>query len=495
MKNKPALLSICLFVHLILLVGPIPAQDLVIRDVAVIEVETGAILEDRTVTISQGRIASVSSALPDREGEDLSPETQVVEGRGRYLIPGLWDMHVHIQYQAGWDRYFPLLVAHGVTGVRDMNGPLSLAEIRRLREEIESGERLGPRFVTPGPLVDGPGRSPNARGPGTVVVETPEQAHQAVADLKEKGADFIKVYNALPRELFSAVMEEAARQGIPVAGHIPLGVSADQAARAGLASAEHLNNVLESVSARGPELFRLTRELIDRMAQGTQPQDLPPELTQQLFAARKGVVRSYDPEKARRLYALFAHEGTWQCPTLVSNRALDLAAIDSSFQEDERLKWFPQGIRDSWKQGARRHPYRADPEERRLRFELIQRAVREMHQAGVRFLAGTDLGVAYVFPGSSLHDELELLVSNGLSPLEALRAATLNPAIFLGRTSDLSSVAPGKLADLVLLEGNPLEDIANIRRINAVVLNGRLLRKERLRTLVDEIVKSTEEDD
>lgn len=456
----------------------VPHATLVIQDVTVVDVERGSLREGLTVAISENRIAAIGRRV------STGPSAVVVDGSGRFLIPGLWDMHVHILQPGVLEITSRMLVANGVTGVRDMNGPMPLREIQMLRARVLAGDTLGPRFVSPGPLLDGPGRGPDAIGPMVRWVDTPENARDSVRSLARQGADFIKVYNRITPDLFDAIMDESRSVGIPVAGHVPLTVDPVVAAEAGQASMEHGYRLLEGASTEGEALRLATLALLDRRNSDPAP---TPEQIERVLGGRRSVVDTYDRARAAELFAAFVRHGTWQCVTLVSDLMSHTVDFDESFERDARMRFVPASTQETWASTSYLSVFGDSTEAFfRRRWTLLLGAVGEMHRAGVGILAGSDQGAPYIYAGFSLHDELELLVEAGLSPLDALRTATLNPAQFLGVHDSLGTVEPGQIADLVLLEANPLEDIGSTRRIAGVVLNGRFLDRAELSTLLDE---------
>jgi len=319
-------------------------------------------------------------------------------------------MHGHLTDAT--EDAFPLLIMNGVTGVRDMGG--DLAQVDRWRSEIDSGMRIGPHIIRAGPFVDGPKEGV----PNRLTVRTPEEARKAVHDLKAKGVDFIKVHNALPPEAFFALMDEARKEHVPVAVHLPKGVSSAEASDAGVASLEHIETINESALWRKGATAKTVEQAVD--------ENLGPA--------------------GQELFQLFAKNGTWYVPTLVAyERGFVLWSND------------PESLKP-----------RLDVHERQI--ELV----RMMHKTGVQIMAGSDFSDWATVPGVDLHNELALLVEAGFSPLEALQAATLNPAKFLGRTDTYGTIEVGRVADLVLLDMNPLEDISHTRKIHAVVLGGKL---------------------
>ena len=250
---------------------------------------------------------------------------------------------------------------------------------------------------------------------------------------------------------------------------------------------EHLYGILESCSTNEAEVRKEVEQAAKNpdtwSAWGTVVRT-----TDRLYG-RQAREKTYSAEKCAALFARFVRNGTWQCPTLVLRRAFALRE-DDSFRNDARLKYIPQSEVKGWDAPTDTRNANLTAEEvanRKIRLEKETELVGEMRRAGVKILAGTDLGNPYVYPGFSLHDELALLVRAGLTPLEALQTATVNPARFFGQEKEFGTIEKGKLADLVLLEANPLEDIGNTRRVNAVVVNGRYLPQEALRKLLAEV--------
>ena len=379
-------------------------NTLVIAHVTVIDCTGAAAKPNSTVVVRGG----VISAVGPSETVTVPTGARVVEAKGKFLIPGLWDMHGHLTDAT--EEAFPLLIMNGVTGVRDMGG--DLAQIDRWRSEIDSGMRVGPHILRAGPFVDGPKEGVSNR----LTVRTPTEARQVVRDLKAKNVDFIKVHNALPPEAFLALMDEARKEHIPVAVHLPKGVSSAEASDAGVASLEHIETINESALWRKGTTAKTVEQAVD----------------ENLGAA------------GQELFQRFVKNGTWFVPTLV--------AYERGF-----VLWSD------------------DPESLKPRLDVHEKQielVRMMHKAGVQIMAGSDFSDWALVPGVDLHNELALLVEAGFSPLEALQAATLSPAKFLGRTDTYGTIQVGRVADLVLLDMNPLEDISHTRKIHAVVLGG-----------------------
>jgi len=440
--------------------GQSASRPLVIDDVTVIDTTGGPVQAHRTVVVQDGRIVDVYAA-------DFRDKNALrVDGRGRFLIPGLWDMHVHTAFgdwfPKGKEVALPLFIANGVTGVRDMGGELDV--LQGWRKEIGAGTLLGPRMVVAGPMLDGP----KPRFPSSVAITTPEDGRRAVDDLKKRGVDFIKLQSLIPREAVFAIADEARKQGITFVGHVPDAVRASEASNAGQKSFEHLIGIFEGSSP-----------LEDEFLKGGK--------TEGRF------LESYDQARAEKLFALLAKNQTWQCPTLVWERGGNLID-ETDFAGDTRAKYVPAYWKDvTWKR-FREEILKDNTDDLATRKRFLAKeleVVNAMHRAGIPFLAGTDTAPGvYIFPGFSLHEELQRFVAAGFTPIEALQTATINPAKFLGMEDRLGTVEKGKVADLVLLEANPLEDIRNTQKIAAVVVNGRYLSRTDLDGMLAAVQKA-----
>lgn len=463
-------LLLCVGAALALRAAALGAAPLAIVHATLIDGSGAPPRADTAVIVDGGRIV----ALGDPARTPLPPGARFVDARGKFLIPGLWDMHVHVLRPPRPEVYFPLLIAMGVTGVRDMGGDEPFARLRVLRAEIEAGTRIGPRFVAPGPFVDGP--YPSIPQWSRVVRDAGE-ARAAVRELKGEGADFVKVYNRLSREAYFALADEARRQGLPFAGHVPYSVSAREAALAGQRSIEHLFNVLFACSSKEDELMR---RKADALAGGeAEARRL------QRRAYLREVLATTDPARCADLFAGFARLRTAQVPTLVQRRAF--AEPEHVEVDAARLAYVPRSQRLRWDPGQDGRLQGREAEDREIERQFFARdraLLAPMAAAGVPVLAGTDAGDPYGVPGFALHDELAELVAAGLSPMAALQSATREAAVFLGLQDRLGTIAVGRLADLVLLDADPLADIRNTRRIAAVVAQGRYLPRAELDRLL-----------
>ena len=385
-------------------------SDLAIVHANVVDVRTGSVESDATVVISGSKIKAV---LPGKSAK-IATRARVIDAHGGYLIPGLWDMHVHSE---GDKRVLRLMLASGITGIRDMGG--DVYKLAEARHHIEAEDWDGPRLLFAGPILEGPpGQSDNDMW----IVHTPEEAQRAVASLAALHVDFIKVHDHLGRDVYFAIARAAKKTGLPFAGHVTASISPLEASDAGHASIEHFEF-----------LPKVCVPLLGNMA--VRDEHLPDDCT---HASTEALLRH------------LAGNGTWLDPTL------------QSFRYFAPLQW----------------------KQILAGFNEIGGQIRAEH---IRMLAGTDwsefLESKEARPGWCLHDELDLWVAVGFTPLQALQAATLNPAIFLAMEDSIGTVEAGKVADLVLVQGNPLIDIGNTRRVVAVIARGTLFDRSRLHDL------------
>ena len=466
MKNALLFLLVCLLpVGLFAQQGDNNRQKaLVFTHVTVIDATGAPAKPDMTVVVRGDRI----EALGKTANLDTPENAHVVDATDKFLIPGLWDMHIHPLDEKD---YLALFIANGVTGVRVMRGePVH----HKWRQEISSGKLIGPRMVIASPLLGG---SNTTRG--FVVVSNEEEGRQVVRKVKKEGADFIKVYSYLPRDAYFAIADEAKKQGIPFAGHVPFSVSAAETSDAGQQSAEHYYFVLLACSTEGEEeLKKKIKETVD-----TDPFSLPH------VRARIKILAdiTYSEKKAVELFARFVKNSTWVCPTLIVWHGLSFRD-EEDLANDPRLKYMPLSTKDSWKNDV--HVAWVTGEGRADHKKLCEKhlaIVGAMRRAGVGLLAGTDTPFPYCFPGFGLHDELALFVQSGLSPMEALQTATYNPAKCFGKLDSMGTIEQGKIADLVLLDADPLQDISNTQKIAAVVVGGKIFDKTALQKMLAQV--------
>jgi len=435
-------------------------RNLVFTHVNIIDATGSPVQPDMTVTIHGEHIVEIARS----DQVHFLPNARIVDARGKYLIPGLWDMHVHTVFGDWLPRNekvtLPLFVANGITGVRDMGGELDVLKL--WRSEIAAGQLLGPRMVIAGPMLDGP----VPRFPSSAPVANAADGRKVVDELTSQGVDFIKIQSLIPRDGYFAAANEAKKLGITFVGHVPDAVRASEASNAGQKSIEHFTGIFEGCSTIEDQLVKGPKSLGRNVA-------------------------TYDPERAKALIALMARNHTWQVPTLVWERGQWLVD-DIDVSHDPLIRYAPPAWKDrTWPMfvGDIEKDMDTDPLPVRKRFVQMELEMTQaMHRAGVPFMAGTDTAAGvHIFPGFSLHQELALFVEAGFTPMEALQTATRNPAEFLGRLSDMGTVESGKIADLVLLDANPLDDILNTRKIRAVVLAGRYFSRDDLDQMLHQV--------
>jgi imidazolonepropionase-like amidohydrolase len=435
-----------------------PDLGLVVEHVTVMDGTGRAPELDQTVAIVGGRITSRGPAGQVK----IEKTSRVIDGRGKFLIPGLWDMHVHVagvSADPAWSRdvLLPLLLANGVTGVRDMGGDLET--LLTWKREVESGALVGPHIVACGPWLASRGRKSSEQFP----VANADEARAAVRELKQRGADFIKIISLPSREAFFAVADESRKQAISFVGHLPLDVDATEASGAGMHSIEHLFYSSFSLS-----LSTQQAELRKRLSDAQKARDYPAQ-----EKVTDDAQASYSPEKAAALWQTLKKNHTWITPTLAS---LDISSHPQSWDpNDLGLAYVPPDLAKQWRTASSEKSGIERAAWMQRQASNDSKLTGEMHRAGVSLLIGSDSLDPFVFPGDSLHGELEQVVRAGFTPAEAIQAATRGAAQFLGREKDFGTIEVGKAADLVLLDANPMENIANSRKILAVIYNGRLL--------------------
>jgi len=393
----------------------ITAQATTIDNVTIVDVTNGRLQEHKTIVIEGNRIARIENASA------ATRAAATLDGTGMFVIPGLWDMHVHAYFTNDTARFhstsevmLPLFIVNGVTGVRDLGS--NLEATLAARDSVAAHQLIGPRMLVSGPMLDGP----TTRYAAAIKVGTDEEARVAVRMLKQRGVDMIKTQSLIPKDAYFALADEATRLGIPFEGHVPNAITGMEAIAAHQRSFEHLISVRDTATS---------------------------------------------------LIAELARNRVWQCPTVINSvgTAADLLS-------DPGVPfWLRQAV-EGWRRTAVTRAAESDSAARAAEERATRRLglIKKMYDLKIPFLAGTDAPAGYdLVPGASLHRELQLFVRAGLTPLQALQTATLNPATYFGKTAEWGTIAAGKTADLVVLRANPLVDIANTRAVAAVVADGR----------------------
>ncbi len=450
------------FVTILVLVGCSKAitPGVAIKNVTVIDAVNG-VRDEQTVVFDGDNITYAGPA-------DSAPATSTtIDASGKFLIPGLWDFHVHLTFD---DRFTPIMPAsflkYGVTSVRDTGGLLE--KLLPVVEHMRAPETLAPRVYFSGPLLDGEfvvydGESAPEIGTQNL---TPTQASANVAALKAAGASFIKIYELVSPDVFDALVAAAAEHGLPIAAHVPLALTASDAGPL-VGTMEHLRNVELDCATNWEELL-VTRSELLKNGNAMPGYPLRSSIHQ---LQRVPAIKALDDERCD--YVLSTLTDTIQVPTA----GLNTLALNPMFEREDwpdALGFMPDAVQREWQQRPDWLP--ADKADWDLTFaRYTMDMIGRMNAAGVPIAAGTDTPIAYAIPGYSLLNELEILVNSGLTPLEAIEAATVTPARFLSLEDVMGTINVGKRADLVLLDANPLDDINNIRRIHRVVAQGNVV--------------------
>ncbi|MCH8301447.1 MAG: amidohydrolase family protein [Proteobacteria bacterium] len=437
---------------LLLAASPAVAESTVIINVNVIPMTSETVLSARTVIVTDGEIVTIG----DVDDTPVPDDAVVVDGTDRFLMPGLFEMHGHVPglKSRDLDRVLHLFVANGITTVRGMLGQQSHLE---LRSALQKGDRLGPRLYTSGPSLNG--RS----------VTSPERAISMAEQQHAAGYDFLKIHPGLTREEFDAMAATANRVGIRFAGHVPEDVGIRRALAAGIATVDHLDGYMESL---------------------LRPNDDPSGGLSGFFGVF--IADQADETKIAEIAAATAEAGVWNVPT----ESLFRHATSSESDPDDMVDWpemkyMPADTVARWHRAKRDIlddvNYKPDTAARAV--ALRQQLILALHHSGAGLLLGSDSPQIFNVPGFAIHRELEYLVDAGLTPYEALQTGTTNPAEFFGRPGVLGVVKTGAVADLILLDANPLDDITNTRRIHGVMVRGRWLPRSELDGLLDRLAR------
>jgi imidazolonepropionase-like amidohydrolase len=444
-----------LFCSALLGANPSTAQaDLLIKNVSIIDVEKGRLLSAQDVYIIGEKIVQIQSSV-----KGVRRAKQIVDGTGKYLIPGLWDMHTHNWWQQHFSNAY---IANGVLGVRNMYTPMAL--INPLKDSIAKGLITGPHYYAAGRVIEGPG----PEYPDWLVVDTKEKIEPALDTLQMEGSDFVKVYNKVPRSVYFDLVKAAQKRGLSVQGHLPMEVGALEASAAGQKSFEHLLGMPDLCTSI--PLFK--NRYKNNWFNAVMREDDYAKL-------------EIDESLALKQFAELRRNKTWVCPTLVIWN--NYMHPDMPFEQQPVFSAYtwPADMKSFWQNaiGSLRKRDAAYKAVSVKKYENLKRVVQLMYQAGVPMLTGTDVMNPFCYPGFSLHQELQLLKECGIPDAEVLKMATYNAAKFL-QMATAGQVKAGFTASMVLLDKNPLEDIRHTQSIQAVVLKGRFLDQEAIGKLI-----------
>jgi hypothetical protein len=449
--------------------------SLLLKNVTIVDTRSGKLLPGAHVLVKSGKISSIRTG--DEAGTTSGGRT--IDGTGRFLVPGYMDMHVHSMEQKDPRDNSAVLLAYGVTGVRQMAGTPTLLR-KREQGQLNFGLAAPELLAMPGSILTGGNAA------------TPEQAVAEVKLQKSQGANFIKTISVTPKTFFAS-LAEAKAQGMKYGGHLSPGVDLEKASYAGLGFIEHLGGPFEMTLIQCSKVSWMIHAMM--AIKPPQPIKLNENdmssVTGQLIVANpilfrlkmepksleqsKKLMGSFSEDKCKRLAAVFARNETWQCPTMIRSETMRFAD-DPRFTEAAETRYLPAEVRAMYTEFSRQYHELLKPSDRDIlqrQKELAAHVLRIFNDAGVPLMAGSDYGGGWVVPGFSLHQEFDLLEQAGLKPLRVLQMTTLDAARFLNRDASLGTVEEGKDANLVLLAGDPTVSVQNLHRIDSVVRGGR----------------------
>jgi hypothetical protein len=471
---------------------PPEAVSIVITNVTVIDPATRQVLADQSVFVAGDRIR----ALEPSAGRSRFVATDTIDGTGRFLIPGLIDSHAHVGRDTERiESSFALMVANGVTGIRLLGAhcrdpdpdEVCLDGFRAMAAAIDAGQREGPRLLRMGSSgVNGPIQRPEDLPDSLFMFfpGTPEEGRALAHYMQAQGVDLIKIYNTIPRAAYFALLEEATSLGLEASGHIPYPISVVEASDAGQRTIEHARDLPLACSTYSPEYRSLGSRAMDGDASVRGPSPI-----ERLAKTLEG----YDATLCDDVMNTLVANGTYLVPTH-GTREMDARAGEEAYRNDPRLKYIPDRQRQGWE--ADLDNYADSPPDLvalyREFYDAGLRMTAMAHAAGVKVMVGTDANDTMIFPGFGVHDELRRFADAGIAPMDILRAATTVPSEYLGRTEDLGGISAGKLADLVLLDADPLADIRNSTSINSVLMAGRVYDRAALDGLLSRAEASEE---
>lgn len=433
------------------------------------------LLENQDVFIYKERIKKIVAHNKD----PFLPESMIIDGKNKFLIPGLWDAHVHFAFdEALSNSMFDLFLLYGITSVRDTGGKMNL--VKRWKEMSVNAPTTLPRVMIAGPLLDG---HPNVYDGGdedhpelSVGLKTVQDVDHELRELASEKVDFFKAYEMLTPEQFSTITEYAEEAGLKVTGHVPLSMDVISASNAGLNSMEHMRNLEISCAENWEELLAERKKLLEN-----QDAHSGAVLRTNIHGSqRQRALENYSEEVADKVLTALKENDTWQIPTITLN---NLFTSPYYAREDwqESYNLLPATVRKEWLANSASLMESGIPEFRKTYEPWMINMLRLIHEKEIPIMAGTDTPIAFLMPGLSLHEELVILNKTGLSPLETLQTATSNPALYFDMSQELGRLKEGYIADLVILDDNPLEDISNTQKVVGVLKHGKLLDVKSLR--------------
>lgn len=440
---------------------PIKSDIIFIKSINIIDVKTGDILEKRDILIINNKISAIDTTGIIK----VNPKALIVNGANRYIIPGLWDMHTHSNQHSEW-LHHPLYIANGITGIRDMSGQLNkkdsywVGSQERLiwNAELNDNKRITPRYVLQSSYqIDGASSVPDGF-PEFFKLQKSEDIDSLLRFYKNEKVDFIKVYDQIPSKSYRTLALQAPKYGMHIAGHKPMFISLEEAILLGQRSFEHgrifmLESFPKADSLKDPNNWKVF-----------------------FSKSKRSIVEDFNPKTAVKLMTLMKENNSYWTPTLQTLK-FEAFAHQSDFTNNPNLKYVTSVVKDIWWGIDVRSNRKKNLSKEGIGlstdfYNAAKKQIKMADDIGVPIMTGTDVTDSYIFAGFSLHDELEDLTKSGLTNLKALQSATIIPAEFVGKDKDFGTIENGKIADLIILDKNPLENITNSRKINAVIMNG-----------------------
>jgi len=464
MKYKKLTVILCLILSMEIVAHP----SLIIENITLIDAENPVRFK-QTVLIEDGKIQSIID--PSESIKEQENSHTVIDGSGKFLIPGLWDAHVHLTFipEIDHETYFNLFLKNGITSIRDTGAVIE--KLQPSLNYIKENPNNTPRLFYAGPLIDGRDRVYKGKEPGfpelSIGIDGSSDIENVVNDLLDNGVTFLKSYEMLSKDTYLELLQIAKENNLRVTGHIPLSIDLEEAIEAGLGGMQHVRNMDLACSLDAPGL------LTKRRTQLENENDIAGSAlrTQIHSSQRYYAIDNHDPKRCLRIIKKLAEYGVFQTPTLTIN-TLDSRRFYADPEWRETYQYLPEKARNNWQEGSIKSTNLAITDNALIFDKWSLNLVNIMNQEGVKIIAGTDTPIGYLTPGFSLHKELELLFEAGMTAREVLRSATITPAEFLNMENQMGTIVEGKLADLVILNSNPLESISNTQDIHMVISKG-----------------------
>jgi len=461
--------KLTVILSLILSIEIVAHPSLIIENITLIDAENPVRL-NQTVLIEDGKIQSIINPNDIESRKERNNHT-IIDGSGKFLIPGLWDAHVHLTFipEIDHETYFNLFLKNGITSIRDTGAVIE--KLQPSLNYIKENPNKTPRLFYAGPLIDGKDRVYKGKEPGfpelSIGIDESSNIENVVNGLLDNGVTFLKSYEMLSKETYLELLQIAKKNNLRVTGHIPLSIDLEEAIEAGLGGMQHVRNMDLACSLDAPELLTKRRAQLEN-----EDAIAGSALRTQIHSAQRYYsIGNHDPKRCLKIIKKLSAFGVFQTPTLTIN-TLDSRRFYADPEWRETYQYLPEKARNNWDEGSIESTNLAVTDNALIFDKWSLDLVNIMNQEGVKIIAGTDTPIGFLTPGFSLHKELELLFEAGMTAREVLRSATITPAEFLNMENQMGTIVEGKLADLVILNSNPLESISNTQDIHMVISKG-----------------------